>query len=130
MSDKYEAKGYLGRTPLGKLYRCWYSGQIAIARHMKFIASPLPQAPAPIAVHATLQQDLIKKKRKESLQAFAEMDRNCNTCKHFTRTHTSKKGTPSPAAFIYGHCHINQNIKVHAADWMGMECWEPRTQNN
>ena len=133
--------GYLGLTPLGKLYRCQYTARVAIEKHMKFIASVLPQCPVSEAVHATLDQNLIKEKRKESIAAFNEMDENCNTCKHFVRIKSdNKKGSNAASNFVYGNCANKQadlskipykregyDIMVHVADYIGMPCWEERS---
>lgn len=119
--------GYMGETPLGSLYKCHYSGHVAIEKHMKIVSPVLPQCPVG---EAMFDCELSRQKRKESIQAFHEMDRNCNQCKHFNRTHAdNKKGSHPASNFVYGHCHINDSIKVHVADWMGMECWESRCLN-
>lgn len=135
-----KALGYLGRTPCGDLYKCRYSGQLAVEKHMRFIAPIMPQCPASEAVHATLKQDVIKTERKASLQAFNEMDANCNACKHFVRMWAdNKKGSNAASNFVYGNCSSQNGrpdliglkregfqIMVHVADCMNMPCWESR----
>jgi hypothetical protein len=131
--------GYLGKTPLGNLYRCKYSGRVAIEKWMKFVSPVLPQCPTAEPVHKTLDQELIKAKRKESIDAFNEMDANCNTCKHFVRLKADNaKGSNSASNFVYGNCSNNGQIElipykrdgyqimVHVADYLGMPCWEKR----
>jgi hypothetical protein len=131
--------GYLGKTPLGDLYRCQYSGRVAIEKWMKFISPVLPQCVSAEPVHKTLDQELINKKRKESIYAFNEMDANCNACKHFIRLKADNShGANAASNFVYGNCSNNGKIElipykregyqimVHVADHMGMPCWESR----
>ena len=131
--------GYLGETPLGSLYVCRYSRMVAIEKWMRFISSVYPQSPVLLAVHARLNQDIIKAERKEDISAFNAMDENCNACKHFKRLKSdNEKGSSAASNFVYGDCmndgqvqlirnkRDGYQIMVHVADYMGMTCWVAR----
>lgn len=138
------AIGYLGRTPLGDLYKCHYTGHIAIEKYFTLVGSVLPQSPV---AEAMFTSDLLpeisksaKQKRKQSFAAFHEMDANCNACKHFKRLQAdNKKGSSSASNFVYGDCSNPKaelekipykregfHVMCHVDDYMGMNCWEPR----
>ena len=71
--------------------------------------------------------------------AYNEMDRNCNACKHLIRVSSAPHG--KPWHLWTGKCDAGipdlpqhpykDDIKdgvfyFHPNDWMGMKCWEPR----
>lgn len=136
--------GFLGVTPLGKLYRCHYTNHVCIEKYIKLVASMLPQCPVAEAMFFSDELPTLKQKaienRKKSTQAFNEMDANCNTCKHFDRLNAdNKKGSNSASNFVYGNCNnpnaeLNKipyqregyQVMVYVADWMGMACWKSR----
>jgi hypothetical protein len=128
--------GFIKDTEHGKLYKCHYTGHIALEQEMVFEPSPMPQCPATLARYDSEESRL---KRKESFSAFNEMDANCNTCKHFNRQHADNaKGSHPASNFVYGSCRNEQGkpelspyksefqIMLHVADYMGMQCWEAR----
>ena len=135
---------YLGMTPKGKLYKCDFTKHVCVEKYMKLVAPVLPQSPVSAVIFDSDElPDLklrAKQARKRSISNFNEMDANCNTCAFFHRLKADNaKGSSSASNFIYGNClskdglhkqillkREGYQVMVHAADFMGMICWQNR----
>ncbi len=101
------------------VYRCKYTQAIVTTDVAIFIGPCLPQLNGTY-VCAPDAWPVFKKSARD----FAEMDANCNTCRHLARNKPPK----NPHAPWSGMCLFSgKPTAFHPDDWMGMECWSART---
>jgi hypothetical protein len=70
---------------------------------------------------------------KKAVRVFQDFEKNCNTCKHFSRVKSESKFgfltgiCKSPTSDIANHSFTRDKpMDIHPKDHMNMNCYEPR----
>ena len=104
------------------IYKCRHTAKLTGGKDAKFTGAFVPGVKAVYVMSNSLEAYAAE---KQSRADYDEMEANCNTCKHLTRSNVGKvKG-----GFLYGTCAIKavaSAMQFHPHDAMNMGCWVGR----
>ena len=112
-----------------EVYLCDYTKTSVWADNCSFLGPCIPQ----LSGSYVCSLDALPEFRVDK-KAFDSTERNCNTCKNFTRLPHQRCNQ----GFLRGNCYVRppthflfyrvtpMDFWIHPNDCMNMECWQPR----
>ena len=121
MTERHPTSGkpILNAPDADGLYTCQYTGLRVKIEDAIYLGPCTPQVSGTYVCHPAALPEFRKSKR-----SFDAHEANCNTCQHLERTPHEKRRD----GLMLGRCHLNESLKFHPDDYMGMPCYTQRQE--